>query len=144
MTETLAKQLTQIIAHSLEQFESISEEVWNTKPAPEKWSKKEILGHLSDSALNNIHRFVRIQHGDQTNIWYQQDAWVKTSDYEHQNLESIKSLWQSVNLQIARIWKNTKDTDLQETIPVKDETPTLQFLMEDYIDHLNHHLRQIF
>ncbi|SMD36142.1 DinB superfamily protein [Reichenbachiella faecimaris] len=144
MTEALATQLSQIIETALKDFESISEEQWNTKPAPEKWSKKEILGHLADSAINNIHRFVRIPQGDQTNIWYDQNYWVKASDYEHQDLESIKSLWQSLNLQIVRVWKKTWDADLQKTIPVKDETPTLQFLMEDYIDHLNHHLRQIF
>ncbi|MEP2024074.1 MAG: DinB family protein [Reichenbachiella sp.] len=143
MTEALAKQLTQIVAHSLKQFESISAEDWNNKPTPEKWSKKEILGHLADSAMNNIHRFIRIKQGDQTNIWYDQNFWVKTSDYEHQNLQAVKTLWKSLNVQIARVWKKINDVDLQKTIPVKDETPTLQFLMEDYIDHLNHHLKQI-
>ncbi|MEP3387582.1 MAG: DinB family protein, partial [Reichenbachiella sp.] len=67
MTETLAKQLTQIIKQSQVQFESISEKDWNNKPSPEKWSKKEVLGHLADSAMNNIHRFIRIKQGDQTN-----------------------------------------------------------------------------
>ncbi|MEP5365853.1 MAG: DinB family protein [Reichenbachiella sp.] len=143
MTETLAKQLTQIIKQSQVQFESISEKDWNNKPSPEKWSKKEVLGHLADSAMNNIHRFIRIKQGDQTNIWYDQNFWVKASDYEHQDLESVKMLWKSLNLQIARVWENLGDTDLQKTIPVKDESPTLQFLMEDYIDHLNHHLKQI-
>lgn len=143
MTETLAKQLTQIIKQSQEQFESISEKDWNNKPSPEKWSKKEVLGHLADSAMNNIHRFIRIKQGDQTNIWYDQNFWVKAGDYEHQDLESVKMLWKSLNLQIARVWENLGDTDLQKTIPVKDEMPTLQFLMEDYIDHLNHHLKQI-
>ncbi len=144
MTETLVLQLKHIIEESLKEFEKIPEESWQLKSSPEKWSKKEILGHLADSAFSNIHRFVRIRQGDQTNIWYDQDFWVKANDYQHQDLESVKVLWQSVNLQIARVWSKTWDTDLQKTIPVKDETPTLQFLMEDYIDHINHHLKQIF
>ena len=143
MTEQLTKQLTQIIEHSLQQFDSISDETWNIKPAPEKWSKKEVLGHLADSAINNIHRFIRIKQGDQTNIWYDQNFWVKASDYQNQNLASVKTLWESLNLQIVRIWTNIDEADLQKTIPVKDEVPTLKFLMEDYIDHLNHHLKQI-
>lgn len=143
MTEALAQQLTEIVESSLQKFSSISEEDWNSKPLPEKWSKKEVLGHLADSAINNINRFIRIQHGDQTNLYYDQNFWVKASDYEHQDLESVKTLWYSLNLQIARVWKKTWDADLERTIPVKDETPTLKFLMEDYIDHLNHHLRQI-
>ncbi|MEO9805680.1 MAG: DinB family protein [Reichenbachiella sp.] len=144
MTESLATELSQIIQDSLKQFDTIPEEYWTKKPSPEKWSKKEILGHLTDSALNNIQRFVRVQHGDQTNLYYEQDFWVKANDYQHQDLASIKTLWQSLNLQIARVWKKTWDADLQKTIPVKDETPTLQFLMEDYIVHMNHHLRQIY
>lgn len=143
MTKTLAKQLTQIIENSLHEFKSITQEDWEVKPAPNKWCKKEILGHLIDSSLNNIHRFVRIKHGDETNIWYQQDAWVEANDYQHQDLESLKNLWRAVNLQIARVWAKTWETDLEKTIPVKDETPTFKFLMEDYIDHMNHHLRQI-
>lgn len=143
MTEALAQQLTEIVESSLQKFSSISEEDWNSKPLPEKWSKKEVLGHLADSAINNINRFIRIQHGDQTNLYYDQNFWVKASDYEHQDLESVKTLWYSLNLQIARVWKKTWDADLERTIPVKDETPTLKFLMEDYIDHLNHHLKQI-
>lgn len=143
MTEALAQQLTEIVESSLQKFSSISKEDWNSKPLPEKWSKKEVLGHLADSAINNINRFIRIQHGDQTNLYYDQNFWVKASDYEHQDLESVKTLWYSLNLQIARVWKKTWDADLERTIPVKDETPTLKFLMEDYIDHLNHHLKQI-
>lgn len=143
MTEKLVKQLISILDESYEKFQHIADDDWNLKPAPNKWSKKEILGHLADSAMNNIHRFIRIRQGDQTNIFYDQDFWVSANDYQFQDLESITMLWRSVNLQISRIWRKTWDTDLQKTIPVKDETPTLQFLMEDYIDHLNHHLKQI-
>lgn len=143
MTEKLSKQLAAILDDAEEKFSSIPDEDWSLKPKPEKWSKKEVLGHLADSAMNNIHRFVRIRQGDQTNIYYDQDFWVSANDYQFQDLESIKTLWRSLNLQIARVWRKTWDADLQKTIPVKDETPTLQFLMEDYIDHLNHHLTQI-
>lgn len=143
MTKHLSKQIKQVIETSLNEFDSIAEDVWTEKHSPEKWSKKEVLGHLADSAMNNIHRFIRIRHGDKTNIWYQQDAWVKASDYQNQDLQSVQILWQALNVQIARIWDNLEEEDMQKTIPVKDETPTLQFLMEDYIDHLNHHLKQI-
>lgn len=143
MIENLSLQLVAILDDSMEKFRSITDEEWNSKPAPEKWSKKEILGHLADSAMNNIHRFVRVRQGDQTNIYYDQDYWVIANDYQFQDLESIQTLWRSLNLQISRVWRKTWDADLEKTIPVKDETHTLRFLMEDYIAHLNHHLRQI-
>lgn len=143
MTEKLAAQLVQIIQESLIKFDPITESQWSEKPVAEKWSKKEILGHLADSAFTNIQRFVRIQHADQTNLYYDQNFWVKANDYQHQDIAAIQSLWQTLNLQIARVWKNTSADDLQKTIPVNEETPTLQFFMEDYIVHMSHHLRQI-
>lgn len=143
MTEKLVLQFSDIIESALQKFDALNHDDWNHKPFPEKWSKKEILGHLVDSALNNIHRFIRIQHGDQTNIYYEQDFWVRASDYQDQDINEIIALWQAINWQIARVWNRISAEDLSKTIPVKDESPTLQFLMEDYFDHLNHHLRQI-
>ena len=32
-------------------------------PAPGRWAKKEVVGHLIDSAANNHQRFVRAQEG---------------------------------------------------------------------------------
>ena len=32
---------------------------WDYKPFPEKWSKKEVIGHLIDSAQINLQRFTR-------------------------------------------------------------------------------------
>ncbi|MEO9965380.1 MAG: DinB family protein [Reichenbachiella sp.] len=143
MTDLLSKELNQIIESTLRKLETLETESWNHKPAPDKWSKKEVFGHLIDSALNNIHRFVRIQYGDHTNFYYDQDFWVKANDYQAQDLNTILLLWKMLNLQIAVVWKGTSDSDLQKTIPVKDELPTLQFLMEDYLVHMNHHLKKI-
>lgn len=139
----LSKTLVETINIQLTAFEKISPVKWIEKPHPDKWSKKEILGHLIDSALNNIHRFVRIQYDDKTNIYYDQDFWVKANDYENQEIKSVISLWKLLNLQIAQTWKNTPEELLYQTIPVKDEFPTLRFLMEDYINHMKHHLGQI-
>ena len=144
MTNQLANQLNETINEALKAFENISIQDWNDKPLPEKWSRKEVLGHLIDSALNNIHRFIRVKEGDQTNIFYSQDFWVEASDYQNQNFDEISSLWRMINFQIERVWRNMPDSKLEKTIPVKDENPTLKFLMEDYIDHMKHHLKQIY
>lgn len=139
----LAQQLEQIISGVSAQLEEISDQTWSAKPHPDKWSKKEVLGHLCDSAINNIHRFVRAQHGDMTNIFYNQDKWVQLSNYQERTHSEVINLWQYTNRHIALTWKNIDDNDLSKTIPVKDDRPTLVFLMTDYIDHLNHHIKQI-
>jgi hypothetical protein len=52
------------------------------KPAPDRWSKKEILGHLIDSAANNHQRFVRAQGTPRLEFpGYEQEFWVATQAY---------------------------------------------------------------
>jgi hypothetical protein len=48
----------------------IDEQTFSHKPAPGKWSKKEIPGHLVDSANNNHQRFLRAQFEDVPAIFY--------------------------------------------------------------------------
>lgn len=139
----LAQSLSELITIQLPLFDEIKANSWGHKTAPDKWSKKEILGHLIDSAMNNMHRFVRIQYDDQTNIYYDQDFWVKANDYQNQDYQSVIELWKLTHFQIVRTWANILDDQLDKKIPVKDEHPTLRFLMEDYINHLDHHLQQI-
>ena len=54
--------LKTIIDTELKRFETISEDEWSYKASPEKWSRKEIIGHLCDSAFTNIRRFVVTQY----------------------------------------------------------------------------------
>ncbi|MDV7698522.1 DinB family protein [Chryseobacterium soli] len=72
--------LNHIVTAELTRFETISEEEWSHKISPEKWSKKEILGHLCDSAFTNIRRFVITQYKENENIVYDQDLWVKAQN----------------------------------------------------------------
>lgn len=57
----MVSSLSSIVAIALPRLQSIPEDIAAQKPAPGKWSKKEILGHLIDSAANNHQRFVRLQ-----------------------------------------------------------------------------------
>ncbi len=51
----------------------IDSDVFSAKPIPSKWSKKEILGHLIDSAQTNIRRFVLGQYEEQPYLVYEQN-----------------------------------------------------------------------
>ncbi|MBL8017837.1 MAG: DinB family protein, partial [Ignavibacteria bacterium] len=44
-----------------ERLSNYKEEQLSAKASPLKWSKKELLGHLCDSAVNNLGRFIRAQ-----------------------------------------------------------------------------------
>lgn len=138
--------LKTIVEEELLRFEEIYEEDWSYKISPEKWSKKEILGHLCDSALANIRRFVITQYKENENIVYDQNFWVKAQNYQNAPTTDIINLWKFLNLQIVNVVENIPDSALQKTCDMtKTESQifTLKFIINDYISHLQHHLKAI-
>ena len=138
--------LKTIIDTELKRFETISEDEWSYKASPEKWSRKEIIGHLCDSAFTNIRRFVVTQYKENENIVYDQDQWVKAQNYQNIPTAEVINLWKSLNYQIVHIVENMPDEVLQRTCDTSKTTPeilTLEVLIKGYIDHLHHHLKTI-
>ena len=142
VTVNASETLQQIISSSFEKFNTVSEEDWNYKSLSNKWSKKEILGHLCDSAMNNIRRFVVSQYEENNKIIYQQDNWVASQDYQSENFQNIILLWKLLNEQVVRIINKIPQEKISNTC-ITSEKCTIKWLIEDYIIHLNHHLNQI-
>lgn len=111
----------------------------------EGWTRKEILGHLIDSAANNHHRFVRAQFEPGMSIpSYQQEKWVATNQYNHRAWDHLVALWAAYNGHLLFLMEHAPKNVLANTCKVgNDEAVTLEFLMIDYVRHLKHHLDQI-
>lgn len=116
------------------------------RPAPAKWSPKEVIGHLIDSAANNHQRFVRAQTGvtDLQPYLYAQDQWVGIQRYQDADWQTLVSLWFFYNSHLAHVMAQMKPEFLDIQLNVWDEPATLRFVAEDYVRHLQHHLAQIF
>jgi hypothetical protein len=119
------------------------------KPAPVKWSKKEILGHLIDSAINNHLRFIKSQYSKPPVFVddYAQNDWVKIQKYNEIETDELVNLWKVYNVHILHVMKNTPDNSLAIELDAKDpfeNANTLFLLMKDYVDHMDHHLNKIF
>lgn len=122
----------------------LTEEKVSFKPSSGKWSKKEILGHLLDSAANNHQRFVRMQiENDQSLLKYKQDEWVRVQKYQQCNWLDLVKFWMIYNMHILYILKNVDESRVQNAAIDGDKKPTLQFLIDDYVDHLEHHLKEL-
>ena len=138
--------LDQVVNQALDAMQKISQNTWEHKPIPHKWSKKEILGHLVDSARNNLQRFVEIQYMSSPYrvIPYDQDQQVVANAYQQQSVDLISTMWESLNRHIGYLIRCQTRESLELAVELSDGTQTnMQWLMEDYIDHLKHHLRQI-
>ena len=126
-------------------FENVDEAKASQKPKPDKWSRKEILGHLIDSASNNHQRFVRAQYSKDTNFLpYEQMTWVKIQKYNSRTWKELLILWKSYNLHIAHIVENMPVDCLQLSCKIGTGEPvTIAYVLVDYLGHIQHHLRQI-
>jgi hypothetical protein len=137
-------------------LEKMSEEATRRRPAPGKWSPREIIGHLIDSASNNHQRFVRAQFQDDLIFpGYAQDDWVSVQKYQDVQWKELLTLWRAFNLHIARVMELASaearlrprvqhNLDVLAWRPVPKQKPaTLEYFMEDYVVHLQHHLNQI-
>lgn len=116
------------------------------KPSETKWSKKEILGHLIDSAINNLQRFTEIQYAEKpfTIRMYPQDELVKANDYQNKNILDLLHLLIELNKHIVYLINNqTEETLKYEIILPNQAIKNLQWLIEDYFNHFYHHIKQI-
>lgn len=109
------------------------------------WSRKQIVGHLLDSAANNRQRFVRASiDGSYTGPFYMQEAWVKTHGYADQSWETLLRWWQVEHDILIAIVDRIPEDRLEVMCIVGDDPPvTLRFLIDDYIRHQFWHLNQI-
>ena len=122
---------------------SIDDKMFSEKVRQDKWSKKEILGHLIDSATNNHQRFIRGQFEDKPKIVYDQNKWNQYSFYQQIDLKQIITFWTVYNRQLLQLVRHIPKENLQLECLVGDKLLTLDFLINDYVKHLEHHLQQI-
>lgn len=114
------------------------------RPAPDKWSKQEILGHLIDSAANNHQRFIRIQAENESVIFYNQNDWVALSTYNAIDPAQLIALWKYYNLHLIALGSAMTTDNLQKRGAGRDgQKHMLKWYFDDYVVHLEHHLRQI-
>lgn len=125
-------------------LELIPESEFIFKSTPVTWSKKEILGHLIDSATNNHQRFIRIQYENNPVIFYDQNQWNKLSNYNRINSSHLIQLWTLYNQHLIEITKVIPEKNLNKTGIGRDGLAlTLEFYINDYVLHLEHHLKQL-
>lgn len=143
MIVSMENNLESIIQKVTPKLLSLSEAAASQPRAVGKWSSKEILGHLIDSACNNHRRMIKMQiHSGLSFDNYEQDDWVRLQQYQQRSWADLVSLWQAYNLHLAHVITQIPQASLMNTGKF-GEVVTLEFLAKDYIRHLEHHLSQI-
>ena len=145
MNDTI-QELRGVVQLYSKKFSAFTDAEFERKPAPGKWSKKEIVGHLIDSAQNNLRRFIVGQYeSTPPKIVYDQDFWVLANGYQHAKKDEVILFWRLINERICNILKNmptanyTKECDTGKD---KEQLRSLIWLADDYVKHMKHHLNQ--
>ena len=115
------------------------------KPTPHEWSKKEILGHLIDSAANNHQRFVRAVNKVAAEFpIYDQNAWVRIQRHNERPWSSLVALWSAYNDHLSHVIECIPEDAEASMCNIGSEDPVpLHFVIKDYLHHLRHHLKDI-
>src|SRR5882672_3541122 len=114
--EATISELNNIISDYSVKISAISEQTFSAKPSPNKWSKKEELGHLIDSAHNNLRRFIVGQYETNPKIVYDQNFWVPAANYQHQTSADLIMLWKLLNRQVFEVLKAMPEKNFSKTV----------------------------
>jgi hypothetical protein len=141
----LANDLRIEVEQAARRFRSVSEAEAVKSRGPAKWVRKEILGHLIDSAVNNHQRFVRAQLSNPLVLpGYEQEAWVSIQRYRERPWTELVDLWVALNRHVAAVIESIPEEKLQTPCIIGDHKPSpLEWWMRDYLRHLRHHLEQL-
>ena len=140
----VASELDHVLESSMAPLRAITEETAEKRPKPEAWCKKEILGHLIDSASNNHQRFVRLQLAPSLEMpAYEQNGWVRSQSYAGRPWRDLVELWLAYNRHLVHVIRNADASAAPHVWKAAAGDVELQFLIKDYVRHLNHHLAQI-
>lgn len=145
--QTIIHDLLEVVHEYRQKIAAIPDADFYNKPFPQKWSKIEVLGHLIDSAQNNLRRFICGQY-ESSPPWiiYDQDFWVNSNHYRQAKKNDVILLWALLNERIAEILKTMPENSYKKECNTGRETTRLQsleWLAADYVKHLKHHLNQI-
>ncbi len=115
------------------------------RDAPGSWSRREELGHLIDSAINNYARVIRAQREAAPALpSYEQNVWVERGGYHDREWPELIAIWSAVNRHMLAASRRAPAAALDRQCTIGGgELLTLGFVIEDYVDHMVHHLQHI-
>ncbi|MCU1259683.1 MAG: DinB superfamily protein [Bryobacterales bacterium] len=143
---SFSRRLQAAVAEEEPRLRSISDQFSGDRPEDgERWSKKQELGHLIDSAVNNRVRFIRAALESQyCGPSYDGRGWVDLGGYAEMVWTDLIDLWATSNRSLAIVLDRIPPDRMTAECRIGNaDAVTLEFLIDDYISHMQHHLDHI-
>ena len=116
------------------------------KPAPEKWSVRQLVCHLADTQIVIAMRIRLILAGGEPHSWgaFDQDAWAKNLDYGKRKTSQAIRTFRRLRGEDHELMKDLPESAFQRTgMHVERGRETLGGIVEQQAVHLENHVRQI-
>jgi hypothetical protein len=140
--KALSEQLNAVVTAATAWLQGISDDTASKPEREGKWSAKQVIGHLTDSAVNNLGRIVRMQIATGEKLpGYEQMEWVNLQHYGEREWSRVLETWAALNGHIGWTIAHVDQPSLANRGEVGGSELTLGFLIEDYIAHMEHHFR---
>ena len=141
----IAQRLRSIVETVEPQLSRMNDDEVGLRPAPHEWSRKEIVGHLIDSAANNHQRLVRAVNKVAAQFpTYDQNEWVRIQRYNERAWSSLVALWSSYNNHLSHVIECVPEVAESSLCNIGKQDPIpLSFVIKDYLRHLRQHLKDI-
>lgn len=141
----LSEELLSVINAAEPRLRATGEQDSEKPVLPGGWSRKQVLGHLIDSASNNHQRFVRATLQSSLEFpGYDQEGNVRVQAPQEAEWLLLVSLWAAYNRYLAHIIARLPASKLDTVCLIgKGKPATLGFIATDYLTHLVHHLEQV-
>lgn len=142
--KNLSKELLELIEDFKSEFISIGENFASIKLSEDKWTLKEIIGHLVDSASNNHQRILRMKMTDHLNFPdYKNTQWLELQQHNRMKFADLLGLFYFYNKLLANIIENISEEELVHRWEVqwdpKEDFIILEALVKHYVVHMRGH-----
>lgn len=144
----------QILLQQLETWEprllALPEEIISERKNSQNRSIRQILGHLVDSASNNLHRIVHLQYRENPMSFPNyategnNDRWIAIQDYQHEDWPDLVQLWKYANLHLVHVIRRVDQTKLDNQWQSSEtRLISLRENIEYYPQHFELHLKEM-
>jgi hypothetical protein len=148
--DAIAKEILDLISTWEPKLLTLSNEIISVSQNNQHRTIKQILGHMIDSASNNLHRIVHLHYQKSPLIFPDyahfgnNDKWIAIQNYQEEDWQNLVQLWKYINLHITHVIRNIDSAKLDNIwIAATQEKITLQLMVTDYPRHFKLHLNEI-
>ncbi len=123
----------------------VSAEMWDWKPAENKWSVREIVIHVADAEVNGYLRLRKAlaESGSSVTV-YDQDAWVNGLKYSEMKMDDHLELFRLLRKINTALLRSMDDIDFVKHINHPERGMlTIDEWLQTYVEHIDVHVNQI-